>query len=483
MTAFRYWRAVSLQANGSGDLELSTFHLLADGARVDGAAVLSTNSAPDAPGVLANLQNETPNDSVKWSSAAVPALVLSWDFGAAPAAVDDIRLAGDSASRFPQRLFLQGSSDGVTWTALPEFHNIEWPGFRQNTTSLSCLPIQLREVSPLVILNAVTSLNLSVPAGARVGDILVACIMRRSALSVPAGWTSAGSAGPTTDGINQFTDVLYKFAAPADLNSSFTFTQASAGRFLGQLVVLRGVDATQLSTASYPLVLEVSAATIAMSVPLQVGQLLLVAASVIQYPTDGSLPLWIGSRGLIGINSVEVPDNRLGVLFQQTTPIEPRSTPNITPPLLVGQMTRCTVVFSGKSRITQNRRRAGRIGIETLTTGPALAYGTPEVLSDRHQRVTEGARDRITGVLGQGVGRVHGTVKNTGVPNMPVARRVRLLRESDLLVVREQWSDPITGAYDFRFVDELQRYTVIAFDHTQLYSAVVADNLTPEPMP
>ncbi|MBT2303982.1 hypothetical protein J7E70_26420 [Variovorax paradoxus] len=46
--------------------------------------------------------------------------------------------------------------------------------------------------------------------------------------------------------------------------------------------------------------------------------------------------------------------------------------------------------------------------------------------------------------------------------------------------MREMWSDPATGAYQFDYVDEMQKYTVIAFDHTHNERAVVADNLTPE---
>ena len=87
-------------------------------------------------------------------------------------------------------------------------------------------------------------------------------------------------------------------------------------------------------------------------------------------------------------------------------------------------------------------------------------------------------KDYITGVLGQGIGRVRSTVQEKGTPNTPVHRRVRLMRECDGLVLREQWSDPVTGAYDFQFVDELQTYTVLSYDHTRNFRAVIADGLT-----
>jgi hypothetical protein len=83
--------------------------------------------------------------------------------------------------------------------------------------------------------------------------------------------------------------------------------------------------------------------------------------------------------------------------------------------------------------------------------------------------------------LGKGRGRVRGTVKVT--PNTPVYRKVRLIRERDGVVIREQFSPPVTGAYDFKFIDELQKWTVVSYDYETLYRAVIADNLTPELMP
>lgn len=78
-----------------------------------------------------------------------------------------------------------------------------------------------------------------------------------------------------------------------------------------------------------------------------------------------------------------------------------------------------------------------------------------------------------------GNGRVRGTVKEKHTPaNVPVFRRVRLIRERDGYVLREQWSDPATGAYDFQWVNENYRYTVLSYDHTENYQATANDNLT-----
>ena len=43
---------------------------------------------------------------------------------------------------------------------------------------------------------------------------------------------------------------------------------------------------------------------------------------------------------------------------------------------------------------------------------------------------------------------------------------VWLIDQRSGLLVREQWSNATTGAYSFDYIDHLQRYTVLTFDHT-----------------
>lgn len=82
-----------------------------------------------------------------------------------------------------------------------------------------------------------------------------------------------------------------------------------------------------------------------------------------------------------------------------------------------------------------------------------------------------------------GTGRISGTTKVKGTPNYAIRRKVRLHRESDGAVAGEVWSDPATGAYAFNNVSTQYKYTVIAYDYEHNYRAVIADNLTPDPMP
>lgn len=80
--------------------------------------------------------------------------------------------------------------------------------------------------------------------------------------------------------------------------------------------------------------------------------------------------------------------------------------------------------------------------------------------------------------------RIASTVKAKGSPaNIPLHRRVQLIRERGSLVIRETWSDPVTGAYSFDGISGDYTYTVVAWDYTHNYRAVIADNLMPELMP
>ncbi|WP_304912457.1 hypothetical protein [Hydrogenophaga sp.] len=74
-----------------------------------------------------------------------------------------------------------------------------------------------------------------------------------------------------------------------------------------------------------------------------------------------------------------------------------------------------------------------------------------------------------------------GTTKNTGTPEVPVRRRVVLHDQPTGRVIRQQWSDPVTGAYQFQNI-RAGTYFVIAFDHTGLYGPEAeSDIVVPAP--
>lgn len=125
------------------------------------------------------------------------------------------------------------------------------------------------------------------------------------------------------------------------------------------------------------------------------------------------------------------------------------------------------------------------LSIDSLTTTSGNGFcfassATPTTLAAEYLPDSKHAfRDFEFG----GFGRIAGTVKEDGSPDVPVKRRVRLHREQDGLLAREVWSHPTTGAYSFDYIDATKRYTVITYDYEHDYRAVIADNITPEAMP
>lgn len=73
--------------------------------------------------------------------------------------------------------------------------------------------------------------------------------------------------------------------------------------------------------------------------------------------------------------------------------------------------------------------------------------------------------------------------RQSGDLKIPVRRRVYLLDALSKRVVQVTVSDPITGAYSFTNLVAGKKYDAVSYDHTHLKQAVIADNLTAEPMP
>ena len=82
-----------------------------------------------------------------------------------------------------------------------------------------------------------------------------------------------------------------------------------------------------------------------------------------------------------------------------------------------------------------------------------------------------------------GPGTIYGTTKTKGTPNLPTKARVVLLHQRSKLPVRETWSDPTTGYFEFRGIDTNQQFLTLAEDADGTYRPVAANRLTPEVLP
>ena len=84
-------------------------------------------------------------------------------------------------------------------------------------------------------------------------------------------------------------------------------------------------------------------------------------------------------------------------------------------------------------------------------------------------------------LLGAPNGVIYGTVQaQQGELLQHVWRRVQLYIQRDGAFVAQTWSDKTTGAYRFERLDAAETYFVIAFDHTGMHRAVIANDLMPE---
>lgn len=81
-----------------------------------------------------------------------------------------------------------------------------------------------------------------------------------------------------------------------------------------------------------------------------------------------------------------------------------------------------------------------------------------------------------------GDGIISGDAVNVGPPESPVARRFRLIEERGGSLVREVWSDPVTGAWAFDFIRRDLTYTVLGYDHTGYYNGWLRTGVTADPM-
>jgi SPRY domain len=446
MATHRYWRAVALEAYGAGDIEMSCFHLLdSTGSRVDSAATLTASAAPGV-GVVASLQDDDLTTSARWPVKSVAGLSLMWDFGASPVDVSDIRLAGGNNARFPLIVKMQYSDDASAWTDAVTFTGITWPGVGVKTASLSNANWWSRTHHGL---------------GASVGSdqLSVSSLGNTNALGVVA----------KSSGKLQFEIVP---SGPVDPNSTYIGVATASVN----LEITNAAGICSYSSQGYayidrnPSVFGASYTAgdcIGVVVDFSVGSLTFYKNGVYQGVATATGLLGQTLYPSFGANAGGSPTPLSAVL---------RGTGFAYPVAAAS-------AWSDPSQVQRNLvpGRSVLIDASNVGTDPVMTYGTLRLDDPVYLSIESGSvKDQITGVLGRGTGRVRGSVKNT--PGTPVYRKVRLHRERDGLLIRELWSDRVTGAYDFRHVDELQTYTILSYDHTGTYNGVIAANITPELM-
>jgi len=461
MPAARYWRIVGIDTWGGGDLELSELQLHDASGRVDQLATLTCSHAPIA-GSLTALGDGSTAATARWSRAQYSAssFWLQWDFGVAVTkdvlafAVGTPPVSGKS----PRSAILQGSDVASNWATaycgeqIPPAENvITSPLFVRAPWSSTY------KHANTVLLNGGYTMSFSSTANQQ-----IQVEMGRSS----GKWY-----------FEVRLDSMYDQSGPPYVGITSVLTAAPLGslpyRYL-YFYFRSGLKAYSTSDTSYT--------TAGFGSAWASGDVIGVAVDMdarkIWYSRNG---VWQGGGDPSAGTS---PASSWSYVFTAYPTFAPMNINYCTATLRTGSAPLQYALpagfspwdgtpASGFAYFDAASSASTTVGYSADVFAAAPAGG---VLAARRVNAPVLARDMEFG----GRGQILGTVKNTGTPNQPVHRRVRLLRERDSLLARETWSHPTTGAYAFADLDERHTYTALAADHTGAFNTVVASGLVPE---
>lgn len=171
-------------------------------------------------------------------------------------------------------------------------------------------------VNPLPI-TSTTSTTITIPADVNVGDLLVVSVLHRGDLTVPAGWSLAGTS-PVTASFNQRTSIIYKFVATGDAGSGVTITQSVSERLVVNLQAYGNIDDTIAPTVLHSASVEGGNSWAASTGVIDDYSLVVGAVSFLT--TSGSTTLTDILGALTDVTPLSRTDNRLYAGYRNTTP-------------------------------------------------------------------------------------------------------------------------------------------------------------------
>lgn len=444
MAVHRYWRVLGIESY-SADLELTEFQLLSGTARVDAPATLTASIAP-VTGSIVDLKDDNLATGATWSASSLATLVLSWDFGSGGAVdVTDIRLGSAiDPSKFLITCQLQYSDDAATWTdAFPALLGIAWPGPRAKTASEA---VGGWNRGPNICVNLSAGGSVATLITANTSSPRAATPSRfRGVLQVEFEWINVSLTG-TTGAVGVLTPEAMNVANGTIGNTTPSWVYMSDG-------TKRAGAGSVAYGAAYAL-----NDTIGMVIDFAAGSITFYKNGVSQ---------GVAYTGLILVELYAAAQTfNYGPFYQVRC-----RTKGFTYPVAGA-----TPWEERDTCIAQSKAR-GRMRLDT----PARRLSNLSVAMPFQMRLEDIGRarpDYLTGVLGKGIGRLRGfTLDYLNPLNKPYRCLVRLLRESDGLVMRTQWS-AADGSYDFQYIDELQSYTILAYYQAHGKRAVLTDGLT-----
>ena len=451
MPSARFWRLSQIEPDAKLTLELGGLEVWDANSRIDLSAT-STCTAIPSGGSLASLQDGDPATLCAFSESDsnAPRFLFQWDFGVGvTVAVRKFKLwSSTSVTTSPRSLCVEWSSDGEDWLT------------HATMTSMTALAagalveIGIPELGGNVLISTTASSYSAVGAWQQAWDVSAT-----TRVSWPLDFGDTSSLG-----VFSFANTTTAVAATAPTASGVI------PRFnVDDIWDVRAYCGYTANDYCY-LDIEFLTADDVIKAAISIGK---TAAQTTRYKVGSSLAtVAVATNSTAATTSGEITFTTGSIIYTTTA----ASTS------FACDMSQVTKVRVSNARAYSSYTAAPgyaqvyvRIRATTLTGNNTASNAVRGVLlSPLH----------ISFDIYGSTGRITGTVKEKSLPaNIPLRRRVRLFSDLSALLVREVWSDPLTGGYSFENISIDDTYTVISTDHTGLYRAVIADKLTPTTMP
>ena len=484
MTAARYWRLASVETYGAlADFEATEIALYVGATRVDTSATI-TSSATPTTGNFAKLKDSSTSTVCRFAAADVfaPGFNITWDFGASPKDVSEIRFAaGTTPDNFVYSFSLLSSSDGVTWTqVIANLSGVVYPG--------AGLWVTVSTVDPLFQL---VSLQLHLNGAEGSTNFVDSSISPKTVTSIngaaiTTSQSKFGGASLALNGSSQYVlatvqgglgsgDFTLEFFAYLNNTGGYAFNSRTAGVNDGSGEGSDGIDiACNFYTTTANHVIFGGNPT-GLTVGVWQHHAICRSGTNMSHYIDGVLRQTGSASNNFSGTGFEIGGCRWGnsgngyLDEMRLTSGYCRYSSDFTPP--TAPFTETSTSPLAKRSARPNAQQIDPRWVYQDIVGSTWANAEPPQGTSRDMEDF-------------GLFQISGTVKQQGTPsNTPLARRVQLFMERSGRMIRETWSDPTTGAYTFTYLRGDQTYFVVSFDYAHDFRAVIADNLTPSQMP
>ncbi|GEM_PF-965457 len=497
MAIHRYWRLTGFVTLGNAALDLSEARIYEAGSLADASATLIATIAP-ASGAVADLRDGVATGVVSWPYASYSAasFALVWDFGAG-LGVDMAQLsfgAGSVVDNFVMDLTLQYSDDAIVWTNFGSRSGITWPGSLTMTAAPALGDPYFSNVKLLMRAVGIPGGKIITDASESAKTIVIVGLPQLSSVQSAFSGDVSILVNPNFNSDqNQYlyVPVFSDFALAGDFTIEVKLFPVSFGATWGSFLVSTinsafasgtgfvlnygyapnankvqfSVNGVGINSNAAPVLNEWSD----IAITRISGVISMFVRGVLQTETVTNSAAVGVTNFIIGISSNSANTTGVNGYFDELriTDVVGRHSATYTP-----STTRFPTRLNSPPAVAKHRANAAQATSRML---PAIA--PPDGAARSHLRETPFFDAQFGGT-----GTIIGTAKEKALPdNTPLHRRVLLMDQRSQVVFRETWSDAVTGAYTFPGVKTNTPHTVLAYDYTGTYRAVIADNILATP--